>query len=111
MISVDYENKAAGKGFNIICGIDEAGRGPWAGPVVAGCVVFDPLKDLPEVNDSKKLTDKKKDELFDWIINNLDYGVGIVDHDIIDEINILQATKLAMKRAVNSLKITGLFVN
>jgi len=91
------------RGFKLICGIDEAGRGPWAGPVVAGCVAFDNLKDLPQVNDSKKLSDKQKDRLFDWITANMDYGVGIVDQDIIDDINILNATKLAMKLAVDNL--------
>lgn len=84
----------------IIGGIDEAGRGPLAGPVVAGCVVLDRSKEILYVNDSKKLSEKKRNELYDEIIEKAcAYGVGIVDEKIIDEINILEATHIAMKKA------------
>lgn len=84
----------------IIAGIDEAGRGPLAGPVVAGCVVLDKSKEILFINDSKKLSKKKRDELYDIIINDsLAYGVGIVSEKVIDEINILEATHIAMKEA------------
>lgn len=84
----------------IIAGIDEAGRGPLAGPVVAGCVVLDKSKEILFINDSKKLSKKKRDELYDIIINDsFAYGVGIVSEKVIDEINILEATHIAMKEA------------
>ncbi|MPM73666.1 Ribonuclease HII [bioreactor metagenome] len=80
-------------------GMDEAGRGPLAGPVVAACVVL-PSEPLVEfVNDSKKISEKRREMLFNVIISAADYGVGIVGADVIDEINILQATKLAFKQA------------
>ncbi len=83
-----------------IAGVDEAGRGPLAGPVVAGCVVLDRSKEILYVNDSKKLSEKKRNELYDEIIEKAcAYGVGIVDENIIDEINILEATHIAMKKA------------
>lgn len=83
-----------------IAGVDEAGRGPLAGPVVAGCVVLDRSKEILYVNDSKKLSEKKRNELYDEIIEKAcAYGVGIVDEKIIDEINILEATHIAMKKA------------
>lgn len=84
----------------IVCGIDEAGRGPLAGPVVAGCVVLNPECDIFFLNDSKKLSEKKRTELYFEIIEKaLSYGIGIVDNKIIDEINILEATHIAMKTA------------
>ena len=83
-----------------IAGVDEAGRGPLAGPVVAGCVVLDRSKEILYVNDSKKLSEKKRNELYDEIIEKAcAYGIGIVDEKIIDEINILEATHIAMKKA------------
>ena len=81
----------------IICGIDEAGRGPLAGPVVACTFLVDRNKILPEVNDSKKISKTKRLKIFENLINNHKYGIGIVDNAQIDEINILQATKLAME--------------
>lgn len=93
----EFENK-----FNeyIIAGIDEAGRGPLAGPVVAGCVVLDRTKEILFINDSKKLSKKRREELFDEIKENaLAYGIGIVDEKVIDAINILEATYIAMKTA------------
>ncbi|MFM6973083.1 MAG: ribonuclease HII [Alphaproteobacteria bacterium] len=81
----------------LICGIDEAGRGPLAGPVVACTFLVDREKILPEVNDSKKISKPNRLKLFENLIKNHKYGVGIVDNFEIDKINILQATKLAMK--------------
>lgn len=84
----------------VIAGVDEAGRGPLAGPVVAGCVVLDRDKEILFLNDSKKLSEKRRNELYDEIIEkSLAYGIGIVYEKTIDEINILNATHIAMKDA------------
>ena len=84
----------------VIAGVDEAGRGPLAGPVVAGCVVLDRDKEILFLNDSKKLSEKRRNELYDEIIEkSLAYGIGIVNEKTIDEINILNATHIAMKDA------------
>ncbi|MBL4806285.1 MAG: ribonuclease HII [Rhodobacteraceae bacterium] len=92
-----------------VCGIDEAGRGPWAGPVVASAVILD-LTNFPDgLNDSKKLTAAKRDALFDQIMACADVGVGIASVAEIDEINILQATFLAMRRATANLTTTPRF--
>lgn len=92
--------------FSYICGIDEAGRGPLAGPVVAAAVILKKDSRILYVNDSKKLSEKKRNELFDIIKEEaLSYGIGIVDNDRIDEINILQATYEAMRIAVNKLSV------
>ena len=100
-----YENEAKSNGFVSVCGVDEAGRGPLAGPVYAAAVVLYDGQIIEGVNDSKKLSEKKREELFDKIISECkDYSIGIADQKEIDEINILQATFLAMKRAVNGLK-------
>ena len=102
----EYENEARKNGFMVIAGLDEAGRGPLAGPVVAGCCVLDPEVMVLGVNDSKKLSEKKRAELFPLIQEKaLSYGVGIVDEKVIDQINILEATKLAMKKAVEALSV------
>lgn len=102
-----YENEGYSKGYVYIGGIDEAGRGPLAGPVVASVVVFKPNTKIEGVNDSKKLSEVKRDELFDIIKEEaLDYGIGIVNHEEIDEFNILNATYMAMKKAVNCLDKT-----
>ena len=93
----EYEDKFIE--YNI-AGIDEAGRGPLAGPVVAGCVVLNRDKDILYLNDSKKISEKKREQLYSEIIeNSLAYGIGIVDEKTIDEINILEATHVAMKIA------------
>lgn len=101
------------KGYARVAGIDEAGRGPLAGPVVAACVIFKPdlsaddleFSELKKIKDSKKLNFKTREELYKTIINEcLDFGVGICDHETIDRINILQATFLAMKKALSALK-------
>ena len=92
-----YENKYKN---HILAGIDEAGRGPLAGPVVAGCVVLNLNYEIYFLNDSKKLSEKKRELLYDEIINNsFAYGIGIVDNYTIDKINILEATHVAMKNA------------
>mgnify|MGYP001563975317 FL=1 len=102
-----FENEGYQKGYTYIGGIDEAGRGPLAGPVVAAVVVFKPETKIEGINDSKKLSEAKRDELFDIIKEQaLDYGIGIVQKDEIDEYNILNATYMAMKKAINCLKKT-----
>lgn len=100
-----YENEAKINGFLSVCGVDEAGRGPLAGPVYAAAVVLYDGQIIDGVNDSKKLSEKKREQLFDKIISECkDYSIGFADEKEIDEINILQATFLAMKRAVDGLK-------
>ena len=90
----------------IICGVDEAGRGPLAGPVCAAAVILPAHLELPGLNDSKKLTDKKRRELFPLIKEQaIAYGIGIATEKEIDEINILQATFLAMQRAIDQLSV------
>ncbi|MDM8128227.1 ribonuclease HII [Paraclostridium benzoelyticum] len=102
-----FENEGYEKGYTYIGGIDEAGRGPLAGPVVAAVVVFKPGTKIEGINDSKKLSEAKRDELFDIIRDQaLDYGIGIVQREEIDEYNILNATYMAMKKAINCLKKT-----
>lgn len=100
----EYENALTE--YSCIAGIDEAGRGPLAGPVVAAAVVFHNQFEIPLLNDSKKLSDKVKNELYDTITksDDISYGVGIVDHKKIDEINILNATYMAMELAADNLK-------
>ena len=101
-----YENEAKSKGYNVICGVDEAGRGPLAGPVFAAAVILPEGHIIEGVNDSKKLSEKKRDALYDKIIDEcVCYAVGTASEKEIDEINILQATFLAMKRAVEGLEI------
>ncbi len=91
--------------YSAICGIDEAGRGPLAGPVVAGAVILPKEARIMYINDSKKLSEKRREELFDVIMEAaVGVGVGIVDAARIDEINILQATYEAMRQAVNKLE-------
>lgn len=102
----DFDNKFYSEKIKIICGVDEAGRGPLAGPVVAAAVIFGNGKIIPGINDSKKLDEKTRERLFTEIIANaVSYGIGIVDHIKIDEINILNASLLAMKIAVEKLEI------
>lgn len=99
-----YERELKDHGYSIVCGIDEAGRGPLAGPVCAACVVL-PEGYVPEgVNDSKKLTEKKRDALYDVILRDAAaYGIAMATQAEIDEYNILQATFLAMRRAFEQL--------
>ena len=94
-------------GFKFIAGIDEAGRGPLAGPVVASAVILPADLKIPGLRDSKKVPEKERASLYwDILLSSLDLGVGIVEHDEIDRINILQATRLAMEKAVASLCIS-----
>ncbi|WP_022767108.1 MULTISPECIES: ribonuclease HII [unclassified Butyrivibrio] len=93
-------------GYGLLCGIDEVGRGPLAGPVYAAAVILDPEKEILYLNDSKKLSEKKREALYDEIMEKaLAVGIGCSSPERIDEINILQATFEAMTMAVNSLKV------
>ena len=95
-----------GLGMRLICGVDEAGRGPLAGPVCAAAVILPEHLEIPGLTDSKKLTDKKRRELFPIIKEQaVAYGIGLADQAEIDEINILQATFLAMRRALDQLSV------
>ncbi len=90
--------------YEFICGIDEVGRGPLAGPVVAGAVILPKGARIPYVNDSKKLSEKKREALYDVIMEQaVSVGIGMSDHEKIDEINILQATYAAMREAISKL--------
>ncbi len=100
-----YEAEAYNSGYRLVAGIDEAGRGPLAGPVVAACVMLPEGCLIEGVNDSKKLSAAQREKLYDIIIEKaVSFGVGIIDEKCIDDINILNATKLAMKQAVEQLK-------
>ena len=102
----EIENSIHSEGYEIICGVDEAGRGPLAGPVCAAAVILPVGLEIPGLTDSKKLTDKKRRELFPVIKEQaIAYGIGLASHEEIDEINILQATYLAMERALAQLSV------
>lgn len=102
----EIEQSHFDRGIKIICGVDEAGRGPLAGPVCAAAVILPPNVEIPGLNDSKKLSDKKRRELYPVIKEQaIAYGIAFADHKEIDEINILQATYLAMERAINQLSV------
>lgn len=89
------------KGYSLIAGVDEVGRGPLAGPVVAAACIFDRDVDIVGIDDSKKLSEKKREQFFDEIKDKaLAYGIGEASCEVIDEINILEATKLAMRKAI-----------
>ena len=106
MVDYSWEQKAKEQGYSLVCGIDEAGRGPLAGPVYAAAVILPDGLELPGLNDSKKLTEKKREELFSLICEKaVAYGIGCASEQEIDEINILQATYLAMRRAVEELPV------
>ena len=101
-----YEKELYSEGYELICGTDEAGRGPLAGPVVAAAVILPKNMIIEGVNDSKQLTEKKREELFDIIYEKaLAVGVCFIDNKKIDEINILEASRLAMMEAIKKLKI------
>ena len=101
----DEEELYKNNNIQYICGIDEAGRGPLAGPVVVAAVIMPKDSFIEGVNDSKKVSEKKREQLYDEIIENcIAYGVGIIDQIKIDEINILEATRLGVKEAVQELK-------
>ena len=99
-----YEKELNKQGINIIGGTDEAGRGPLFGPVVAACVVLPKNFELKGLNDSKKLTEKKRNELYNYIIENTIYGIGIVDAKEIDKINIYEASRKAMVIAIKKVQ-------
>lgn len=102
----EIEDSCYADGVNVICGVDEAGRGPLAGPVCAAAVILPAHLDIPGLTDSKKLTDKKRRELFPVIQEQaIAWGIGMASCEEIDEINILQATFLAMQRALEQLTI------
>ena len=102
----NIENEYFSKGVSVICGVDEAGRGPLAGPVCAAAVILPANLELPGLTDSKKLTDKRRRELFPMIKEKaIAYGIGFATEQEIDEINILQATFLAMERALAQLNV------
>ena len=101
-----FEHQAQEQGFNVVCGVDEAGRGPLAGPVCAAAVILPDGLVIDGLDDSKKLTEKKRDALYDVICEEaIAYGIAFASVEEIEEMNILQATFLAMKRAVESLSV------
>ncbi len=104
------ENELRKKGYQNICGVDEAGRGPLAGPVCAAAVILPEHCDIPGLNDSKKLSEKKREALYDVIIKKaVAYGIALVDNHEIDRINILNATYRAMESAVGKLGVAADF--
>lgn len=103
---LDFEDQYYNNEVKVIVGIDEAGRGPLCGPVVAACCILKKGYKNPNINDSKKLSEKKRELVYKEILSNcVDYGIGIVSPKRIDEINILEATKEAMKIALSQLKV------
>ena len=101
-----YEKELYKKGISLIGGVDEVGRGPLVGPVVAACVILPPNYELPGLDDSKKLSEKKRDKYYDIIMKDaVSVGIGIVDAKKIDEINILEASRLVMKLAIEDLDV------
>ena len=110
MLEHSYEDKARAEGYKIICGVDEAGRGPLMGPVCAAAVILPPHFDIEGLNDSKKLTEKKREALFPIIIGSaVAYSVAYATVEEIDELNILNAAMLAMKRAIEGLSVKADF--
>lgn len=108
MTLFEYDSEIRQQGCGVLCGIDEAGRGPLAGPVVAGAVILPDGVEIVGLNDSKKLSEKKRENLYDIILEKAQYyGIGYASHEEIDEINILNATYLAMRRAVENLLAQG----
>lgn len=104
-MALDYQNQFYSKKIKLIVGVDEAGRGPLAGPVVAGACILPRDYKNKDINDSKKLSEKKREELFEIIKRDaIAYGIGIVDAETIDKVNIYEATKLAMKQAIANIK-------
>ena len=105
-LDYSYEINAKNKGYNAVCGVDEAGSGPLAGPVYAAAVILPEGCEIEGLNDSKKISEKKREKLFDVIIEKaVSYSIASVDEKTIDEINILQATYLAMRKAVEGLDV------
>lgn len=111
MDSLDFEWNHWRRGIEHLAGVDEAGRGPLAGPVVAAAVIFPKAVIIPGVNDSKKLTEKKREALYGLIREQaLSIGIGIVQHDVIDRINIYKASILAMRKAIEDLAVPPQFI-
>lgn len=103
---LEYERKLYEEGYNLICGTDEAGRGPLVGPVVAAAVIMPKNYHLDGLNDSKKLTEKKREELFPIIKRDaISYGIAVIDAKTIDKINILEASRLGMTQAITSMSV------
>ena len=101
-----YEKELRKQGIELIAGVDEVGRGPLVGPVVAACVILPKKFDLNGLTDSKKLSEKKREMFYDKIMDQaISVGIGIIDEKVIDEVNIYEATKLAMKEAIDNLVI------
>ncbi len=98
-----YERKFKKKGYNLIIGVDEAGRGPLAGPVVAAAVALNTYRFNNRIDDSKKLTAQLREKAFAEIIQKSIFGIGVINERIIDEVNILEATRLAMEQAISAL--------
>ena len=110
MPSLDIENELYAQGYTAVCGTDEAGRGPLCGPVVAAAVILPKDIEIEGLNDSKKLTEKKREKLFDIICERaLAYAIAEASPEEIDEINILNASMLAMRRAVEALSVKADF--
>ena len=106
-MALTFQNQFYSDKVKLIVGVDEAGRGPLAGPVVAGAVIFSRAYINKEINDSKQLSEKKREELFEIIKRDaLGYGIAKVEANKIDEVNIYEATKLAMKEAINKIQIS-----
>ena len=99
-----YEKELFERNINNVAGTDEAGRGPLYGPVVAACVVLPKNFKLEGLNDSKKLTEKKRNEYYEYLIKNVKYGIGIVNNEEIDEINIYEASRKAMIKAIEEVR-------
>ena len=101
-----YENELYSKGYKLIGGIDEVGRGPLVGPVVTACVILPEDFVLDGLTDSKKLSEKKRDMFYDIIMEKaISVGIGIMDEDVIDKVNTYEATKLAMYQAVDNMSV------
>ena len=108
---LEYEKKAIERGYHLVCGVDEAGRGPLAGPVYAAAVILPEGCVIDGVNDSKKLTEKKREAMYDVIVETaLSWCVASASVEEIDEVNILNATYLAMERAVAGLDVTPQYI-
>lgn len=110
MLDYKYEDEAKSNGYTLVCGIDEAGRGPLMGPVCAAAVILPPHFEIEGLNDSKKLTEKKREALFPIITSSaVAYGIAYATEKEIDELNILNATMLAMNRAIKALSVKADF--
>ena len=110
MPDLSIEKKKNNLNYKLIAGVDEAGRGPWAGPVYSAAVILDTANIPEEINDSKKMSEKKRNEINSRIVSEHHYAVGIADVNEIDELNILQASLLSMKRAIANLLLKPDFV-